>query len=328
MTSHESVKLERAANANHFLITESFCLQLSFRLFQVQGLPGFGVLTAMMPGVDQETNFCVKYYPKLYNMSDKGSAITFNFDQFVYLPTANSCDPDDTRIPEDLNDKFVMVSVDADEGFGNCTIVERAQILADRGAIGLISDRPVKSKFNISETYDANIIVVSLYQRRDRDSLVKLQGIRPSGQFYLYAPEDDPKGFDSSLIVILCMAVFTVAGGSAWSGYAKKNLFEAMNKAKIQVSNEDDADNGDQDHGEEEEHIYAHKESSNRITEEVSLRITPLIVLGFVCGMCMLLVLLYFFYDELGKYFYKINQTTKWILNLKRILCFEPYLHV
>ena len=61
-------------------------------------------------------------------------------------------------------------------------------------------------------------------------------------------------------------------------------------------------DGGTHSHGEEEEErIYAHKES-NRITEEVSLRITPLVVLGFVCCMCTLLVLLYFFYDQLGEF--------------------------
>ena len=66
-------------------------------------------------------------------------------------------------------------------------------------------------------------------------------------------------------------------------------------------------DGGTHSHGEEEEErIYAHKES-NRITEEVSLRITPLVVLGFVCCMCTLLVLLYFFYDQLGEF--NLNST-------------------
>ena len=68
------------------------------------------------------------------------------------------------------------------------------------------------------------------------------------------------------------------------------------------VSNEqEEIDENDHSHGgeEEEETIYAHKES-NRITEEVSLRISPLVVLGFVCCMCTFLVLLYFFYDKLG----------------------------
>ena len=81
---------------------------------------------------------------------------------------------------------------------------------------------------------------------------------------------------------------------------------EAMNDNQVVVgSNEQEEIDGNVDvnhsHGEEEEErIYAHKES-NRITEEVSLRITPLVVLGFVCCMCTLLVLLYFFYDQLGK---------------------------
>ena len=69
--------------------------------------------------------------------------------------------------------------------------------------------------------------MVSLYQRRDRESLVALQEIRPSGTFYLYAPEDDPKGFDSSLVVILCMACSTLP--FLWIRY--DNILEAVHES-------------------------------------------------------------------------------------------------
>ena len=179
-------------------------------------------------------------------MTDKASAPKFSFDQLIYLQGVNSCDPDD--IPEDdLSNKFVMVSVDPDEGklkylsflnlefncyvflisgYGNCSILERAQNLASRKAIGILTDRPMKTKFNVSDDFQYNIIVLSLYQRRDREPLLELQAIKPPRTFFLYAPQDDPKGFDSSLVVILAMAVLTVATGSAWSGFAKKHLYD------------------------------------------------------------------------------------------------------
>ena len=118
---------------------------------------------------------------------------------------------------------MVTIEEEGNENFENCTIKERAQILAKHKVAGIMTDSPSRRISNVSD-YAEDIIVVSLYQRKDRDSLVDLMAQYPKGTFYLYAPEDDPKSFDSSLGVILLMAVFTVAFGSAWSGYAKKNL--------------------------------------------------------------------------------------------------------
>ena len=189
--------------------------------FQVLGLPGFGVLTAELPDNGASTNFCLKYYPALYNMTDLDHSHKFNFENFLYIPNLDSCDPEDPHLGPGLKDKLVLVSV-AEDGNDNCTIIERAQILAEYKVAGIMTDSPSRRLSNTSD-YSENIIVVSLYQRNDRDSLVELM-TSAEGTFHLYAPQDDPKSFDSSLGVILLMAVFTVAFGSAWSGYAKKNL--------------------------------------------------------------------------------------------------------
>ena len=188
-------------------------------------MPGFGVLTANLPDNGGGTNFCLKYYPALYNMTEHDHSHLFMFENFIYIPTLNSCDPDDPNLNSDLKDKLVMVTIEEEgnEHFENCTIKERAQILAKHKVAGIMTDSPSRRISNVSD-YAEDIIVVSLYQRKDRDSLVDLMAQYPKGTFYLYAPEDDPKSFDSSLGVILLMAVFTVAFGSAWSGYAKKNL--------------------------------------------------------------------------------------------------------
>ena len=41
--------------------------------------------------------------------------------------------------------------------------------------------------------------------------------------------------------------------------------------------------------------------SADQNKEEVSLRISPILVLFFVVSMCTMLLLLYFFFDQLGK---------------------------
>ena len=50
---------------------------------------------------NQEENFCIKYYPELYNLtSNKSEAVTFDLNQLYELPQdANTC-PDE----EDIDD--------------------------------------------------------------------------------------------------------------------------------------------------------------------------------------------------------------------------------
>ena len=189
-------------------------------------MPGFGVFTAKFPDNGGVSNICLKYYPGLFNMTDKDHAQRFKFRDFMYLPTSiDSCDPDDPVLAElgpTLKDKFIMFALDEDEN--NCTLVESAQNLAKFKVAGIMTDGPIRRPDNGSD-YTEDIIVASLYQRKDRDGLEEMMKHYPDGTFYLFAPRDDPNAFDSSLGVILMMAVVTVAFGSAWSGYAKKSLW-------------------------------------------------------------------------------------------------------
>ncbi len=62
------------------------------------------------------------------------------------------------------------------------------------------------------------------------------------------------------------------------------------------------ARSGSRGSDEDEEHICNQgQEQEARDQEEISLRVSPLLVLGFVVCMCGMLVLLYFFFDKLGK---------------------------
>ena len=55
--------------------------------------------------------------------------------------------------------------------------------------------------------------------------------------------------------------------------------------------------------GRDDEERICEAETSTHPPEEVSLRISPIFVLVFVVLMCTMLVLLYFFFDKLGKGF-------------------------
>jgi len=111
-----------------------------------------------------------------------------------------------------------------------------------------------------------------------------------AGKFFLYSPPDDTKAFDFSLGLILFMAVFTVAAGSVWSGYTKQSLLEEQNNMSIVVKENGETANNEGDEDEADEgKIYNSKEGGNQMTEEVSLRVTPMLVFGFVCCMCLII---------------------------------------
>ena len=58
---------------------------------------------------NQEENFCIKYYPELYNLtSNKSEAVTFDLNQLYELPQdANTC-PDEEDI-DDLDPKQIAL---------------------------------------------------------------------------------------------------------------------------------------------------------------------------------------------------------------------------
>ena len=132
-----------------------------------------------------------------------------------------------------------------------------------------------------------------LVKEKDAETWLALTQV---SKFYLYSPPEIAKAFDFSLVLILLMAVFTVAFGSVWSGYTRQYLI--MEKANKVNENEVHRDENPEENENEDERIY---QKNGQVTEEVSLRVTPFLVLGFVFAMCMLLVLLYFFFNQLGR---------------------------
>ena len=107
--------------------------------------------------------------------------------------------------------------------------------------------------------------------------------------------------FDASLVIILLMAIFTVSVGSMWSGFTKKRLLDSKKDEK-RPHEPSEGENEDQ------ERIYGTDSNQNKQSqEEISLQVTPFLILGFVCCMCLMLLCLYFFFDKLGKIHFFLN---------------------
>ena len=149
---------------------------------------GFGVFTVQLP--DEEVNFCIKYYPQLFNLSEhKNEAVIYNLDQLDYLKSEADTCSDDSSIP-DLTDKIVLIPTQNKTINGNCSMIDRAKIIAGHNGIGVIADTPLSSKFNVTD-YDVNIMVAAVYKNKDVQSILDLQKEHPSAKFGVYAPVMD-----------------------------------------------------------------------------------------------------------------------------------------
>lgn len=153
---------------------------------------------------------------------------------------------------------------------GICPFSQKAQVAQSLGASVLLiacTDYLVTPSANDTE-YSKVRIPLALV--RYRDVLDALQVFPHGMEVRLYAPPAPP--FDASIIILLLIAVFTVAVGGFWSGAAEKGKQTAGSSA--------DVDDGRAD------------------GSEIALY-SPLKVLLFVAMMCAMLVLMYFFYTWL-----------------------------
>uniref|UniRef100_A0A8C1HYU6 Signal peptide peptidase like 2A n=1 Tax=Cyprinus carpio carpio TaxID=630221 RepID=A0A8C1HYU6_CYPCA len=146
---------------------------------------------------------------------------------------------------------------------GGCDFSQKALVAQDLGASVLLIasvDNLVIPSANDSELRKVKIPLALV---RHRDVLDALQGM----EVRLYAPPVPP--FDASIIIMLLIAVFTVTTGGIWSGAAEK-LKQAAGPVYDSTDGRSDG-------------------------SELSLY-SPLKVLLFVAMMCVMLVLMYFFY--------------------------------
>jgi hypothetical protein len=81
----------------------------------------------------------------------------------------------------------------------------------------------VSTKFNASE-FTTHIFVTALYYPDTKQKLLNIKKSHPNSKFIVYGPEEKDREFDLSILIIFCLATFTVGLGSLWSGYTKHTL--------------------------------------------------------------------------------------------------------
>ena len=264
---------------------------VSNAMFQAKELENqYGILV-VEPDEETDTKepdnahlFCVVYYPSLRNISAKENATKVPLRSIVDVGTVNSCeDNDGLNVVKDM-----FGYINGSSHIGNCSIAERAERFENYKARGLISDRIVNNKYNGSG-YNISIEVMSLVERNAKERILKFNQSYPEGHFYVYSYDSgDDKSFDPSLVVILVMAVGTVILGSFWSGHVKHNLrLKKEVLSRLERPEDERAD------------CIEPQDGSGAAEEELSVQVSPLLVLFFVFCMCSMLVLLYFFFNQL-----------------------------
>ena len=126
-------------------------------------------------------------------------------------------------------------------------------------------------------------------ERNAKQRIKEYQKEYPEGYFYVYEHGNVGKNFDASVVVVSVMAVFAVVLGSFWSGHVKQNLRLKKEKERSAEIREEDPD------------CIQPQDGTGGAEEELSIHVSPWLVLFFVFCMCSMLVLLYFFFNQLGE---------------------------
>ncbi|KYO34484.1 signal peptide peptidase-like 2B [Alligator mississippiensis] len=221
-------------------------------------------------------------YGMVHVLSEKGSSkgkdycILFN-SQWAHLPhdlgkasllqlqdqtTSVLCSPSD--VPDGgFNNRIPMVMR------GNCTFYEKVRLAQINGARGLLivsRERLVPPGGNRSQ-YEEIDIPVALLSYNDMLDIGK--SFSRSVKVAMYAPNEPV--LDYNMVIIFVMAVGTVATGGYWAG--SRDVKKRYMKHK--------RDDGAEKH------------------EDETVDVTPIMICVFVVMCCSMLVLLYFFYDQL-----------------------------
>ncbi|XP_063044437.1 signal peptide peptidase-like 2A isoform X2 [Engraulis encrasicolus] len=227
-------------------------------ILSTQSFAQEAVLHLSNEAVDRE--YCLVYNASWSNISTSlRDAVKY---QVVNLVTSFLCDS--TNVPDVTGKALVVMR-------GQCDFSQKALIAQEHGATALLiaSNKSMSPPSANDSEYAKVKIPLALMRYRDfADAQQVFSGKEMTAQ--LYAPPVPM--FDVSIIVMLCIAVVTVALGGYWSGASEK---EKQSESSFLGTTEESSNNG-----------------------ELSLY-SPLKVVIFVGLMCIMLVLMYFFYKYL-----------------------------
>lgn len=206
-----------------------------------------------------DKEYCLVYNASWTNLSSSLTDAVKH--QVVNLVSSYLCDS--TNIPDVTGKALVVMR-------GQCDFSQKALIAQEHGAAVLLiaSNKSMSPPSANNSEYAKVKIPLALMRYRDFADAQQVFGKDMTAS--LYAPPVPV--FDVSIVVMLFIAVFTVALGGYWSGASEK---EKRSDGSILGGTEEASNSG-----------------------ELSLY-SPLKVVIFVALMCVMLVLMYFFYKYL-----------------------------
>ncbi|KAM9481870.1 signal peptide peptidase-like 2A isoform 3-T3 [Clarias gariepinus] len=206
-----------------------------------------------------QREYCMVYNASLSNISSSlDDAVRY---RLVNLTRTTLCNAGDVS-PKSVKDAAVCVMR------GECSFSQKAQVAQQLGAAALLiaSTQPMGTP--VANDSDGKV-TIPLALMRYRDFLDMQKVFSEQMEVQLYAPPTPD--FDPSILIMLAIAVFTVAMGGFWSGAAEK----AKQSVTVLSPGEEKSDSGDLT-------LYS-----------------PLKVVLFVVLMCVMLVLMYFYFKYL-----------------------------
>jgi signal peptide peptidase-like protein 2B len=235
-------------------------------------------------------HFCMVYYPSVYDVSEnKSQSERYLVSLLKDLDGVNACKDGDDLSGLGLEGSFPIFS--SNLSLANCSLWEKIENLQEYEVKGLLAEGNYGNKFNSSE-FKFTVPFASLLEKDAKKRLLNIQENHPQSKFYLHRSDES---FDKSALVIFAMAVGTVMVGSFWSGYAKQSLRLRKVRRRFvgDVCHHDDV--GDKERVVEQAKGLEGEEEE----EDISVRVSPVLILFFVCAMCGMLVLLFFFFNYL-----------------------------
>ncbi|XP_062860682.1 signal peptide peptidase-like 2A isoform X2 [Trichomycterus rosablanca] len=207
-----------------------------------------------------QKDYCLVYNSSWFNVSTSLSdAVLYSL---VNMTSSVLCNDSGLK-PGSLKGAAVVV-ID-----GSCNLSQKAQVAQEFGAEAIIiTSVDAMRSSSISKSEHSNLTIpLALMRSQDFIDVLKVFSGNDT-KVQMYAPPIPE--FDFSILIMLVLAVFTVAMGGFWSGAAER---EKLN-ARALSAGEDDSGG------------------------ELSLY-SPLKILLFVVLMCGMLLLMYFFYRYL-----------------------------
>ncbi|XP_015795347.1 signal peptide peptidase-like 2A [Tetranychus urticae] len=257
-----------------------------------EGLPvSLGLLVATGRTNGSGITYCIAHYNSREIADGPDKAQFFNL---IKADDINFCSPP-PKSQNGLSDAGSYILTN----FNNkCTLIEQAVNVQDyykdcKGIIiSLPNDVNVYKLFVKRNITDPKFIIALIGEDSTADMLNRYQN---QVRAMVYQPKDsndEERGiFESSLVGIWLIAVFTVAIGGYSSGILRYELFLTRQLHENEAALEESEEEGSND--------QERKKKKKTKLDDAVLDVTPTTVVFFVIYMCAVLLILYFFYSYL-----------------------------